>query len=187
MFRAVCVALLAIALVPAAARAGHPSIPNFMDVLRMHGGDPQIPPAWAGIWHSIDTTRTCGTQNVLRTDDRNDTLCVGTYDPDTSSIDFNCTGTITDTNVNLTCTGSLSFKGCTINFTFTTVGTRNGDTADLVETLNQSFNPPLCAFIPDSCEETTRHVVRLGPITPGDCPTTPAVPTTWGSLKIRYR
>ena len=186
MIRALCLVFVALALAPAAARAGHPSIPTFMDVLRTHGGDPQVPPAWAGVWSHDDTTRTCGTQNVLRTHIGNDTLCVGTYDPDTSSIEFNCTGTITDTNVNTTCTGSITFKGCTITFTLTVVGTRTGESAVMVETLNQSFNPPLCALIPDSCEETTSHITRIGPVPPGAC-TTPALPTTWGSLKIRYR
>jgi hypothetical protein len=179
--------LLAVALNPLAAHAARPdgdNRPTAITILRGAGGI-SVPPEWAGIWNTEDTTFVCNTLTVTDISSSIDTLCAGqAFDPDPST-NWDCTGTVTSTTGDVTCTGSFSFSGCTINFVSHFVVTRNGDTARVIETFTTTYTPPLCAFQPDSCEETHSVYTRTGP-PPPTC-STPTQRSTWGQVKVLYR
>lgn len=146
-----------------------------------------IPDEWAGVWQTVDSTYSCTPRLLETTDTFLDTLCRGTSaEPDTAEgFDYNCTGTVTPTSINLTCTGSFTFEGCTATFTVTTTGTRSGDTAITNTRFTTTFTPSLCAFQPDTCKDIVQYTTRLGP-EPPTC-TTSTLKGTWGELKTRYR
>lgn len=183
--RLVFAVLLTACLLPSHAHAAVRSM-TLRQALTATGGY-TIPAAWAGIWAYTDTTYDCTTLAVTNVSTGQDTLCAGqSFEPDTTGgFNYNCTGTVTDTQVNLTCSGSFSFGACTGNFTQVGRGTRTGDTAFYVSTFTTTWSPPNCAFQNDSCDQTNSHTTRIGAAPPG-C-TTPTRARTWGQVKTYYR
>ena len=156
--------------------------------LRALGGSYTVPAAWSGVWAYMDTTRECVTLNYVYSESGLDTLCTGqTYQPDTTGgIQYNCTGTVSDTQADLTCTGSFElYTGCTVNFSSVVHATRSGDTTYSHETFTTTYVPTGCAFLSDSCEEYYSHATRIAP-QPAGC-STPTRQRTWGELKSTYR
>ena len=89
----------------------------------------EVPAAWAGIWsvHSVD--RNCGSDIVVDDSTNEETLCAGEnflFGED-FGVDVNCSGTVTDTEINLSCTGTETFEGVVFSYTFTIQATRSGD------------------------------------------------------------
>ena len=184
--RVLCVAALTLALLPTGAHAGKLPKPSFTQILQAAGGF-TLPPEWAGIWQYEDTTYSvCGVPEFT-TESGTDTLCAGlSLDPDDVGIQFDCTGTVTATAIDVVCTGSMElFPGCTLNFTVTTTATRNGDNATYVNQFETTYVPTGCAFQSDGCEVTRGTLTRTGP-EPKSC-ATPTREGTWGTLKLRYR
>lgn len=174
-----------------AAAARLPRTPFQLLQLGIAALDPyKIPPEWDGIWTSTDSTYDC--PGVLQqVSSSTDTLCSGAvfFDPNLISGDVECTGAFTATTVNITCTGvDTIITDCVATFTYNIRGTRTGDNAFLVTTITTSFDgaAPECGFIPDDCSQTNVHAQRTGPAPAAYC-ATPARPSTWGEVKIRYR
>jgi hypothetical protein len=150
----------------------------------------KIPPEWDGIWVSTDSTYDCngGFQQV---DSSTDTLCAGAvfFDPNVITGEVECTGSFTATTLNITCTGvDTIITDCVGTFTYNIRGTRTGDDAFLVVTIETSFDgsAPECGFIPDDCSQLNSQAQRTGPAPAAYC-ATPSRPSTWGEVKIRYR
>lgn len=161
--------------------------PQFSDVLHALGGE-TLPAAWAGIWEFTDTDRDCITNDSLSTDSSVDTLCTSdTFDPDDTGYSLDCTGTATDTEVHVVCTGSFPVKevpGCIITVTFTLDATRSGETLESTTEFSQVYSPE-CGPFPGSCFRTVSTATRIGP-EPAECAT--AVDSmTWGRVKAAYR
>ena len=178
------VAALVLALAPAAFADASFSRPTALRIL-IAAGEPTFPPDWAGVWQYEDTIRTCGAKE-FSTESGEDILCTGNeIEPDP---EFTCDGTVTATVVDVMCTGSYeAFPGCTANVTSNIQGTRDGDTIHYVNTVMIEFTGPdlECSFLPDICQETRGVLTRIGP-EPKEC-VTPTTPSTWGSVKSRYR
>lgn len=178
--------LLAGLFAPTLSRAAEFHPPSMIDAIRAGTGY-TVPASWSGIWTTTDSTYTCAPRVLTDASTYQDTLCAGqSFEPDTTGgFNYQCTGTVTDTEVHLTCTGSFTFEGCTMTFTSVMDGTRTADTAVSTSTLTTTYNPPMCIFQPDSCEVIVSRTTRIAP-QPGTC-TTPTRQGTWGQLKVRYR
>ena len=88
-----------------------------------------VPDSWAGVWsvHTVD--RNCGSEAVVDDSTTEETLCPGdsfAFGED-FGVDVNCTGTVTDAAIDLSCSGTESFEGVVFNYTFTIHATRSGD------------------------------------------------------------
>jgi hypothetical protein len=185
LIRCFCFTLLALTLVSVAAQANPAPPPSFSKFLRMLGA-PGVPAEWAGIWEFADTTRMCDSTQIEDTDAGFDTLCMDdSYDPDTSNA-FQCSGTATSTEVDITCTGFFTISGgCTDTITYHLQATRTGETVTYIETLKNNYSRPACPPIPDTCQRTTGVLTRIAPA-PKSC-ATPTQRTTWGRVKALYR
>lgn len=149
-----------------------------------------VPPEWGGIWTVTDSTYDCegALQNVEASED---TLCPGepAFDPQQSPYPIDCTGSADATNIDVTCTGSAElFPDCQANFTSTLRGTRTGESYFVVSTteITYSGSGTGCEFVPPFCMQINSHATRTGPAPVAYCQT-PARPTSWGTLKVRYR
>ncbi len=101
----VILSMLSISL-PGSAAADLPPLPTLSAALRSAGG-PVVPAAWAGVWATTDSVHLCSDPTILFTDSGLDTLCTG--DPiqdEQGGITLSCSGTVDDTSVDITCTGS---------------------------------------------------------------------------------
>lgn len=90
----------------------------------------EVPAAWAGIWSIHSVTRNCGSDTVISDDTSDETLCAGddfVVDEGDFGVDASCTGTVTDTAVDISCSGQTTFEGVTYTYTFTLQATRTGD------------------------------------------------------------
>ncbi len=176
---------LALALAPVAARASRvPPLP-LSRALRA-AGSPTVPAAWAGIWSTTDTTRDCNGPSVMVSGTALDTLCAGAaFGPDTTQ--YQCSGTFTDTDFDITCTGQMAITPtCSVTISGHLQGTRSGNVVRTTTTLNTTYTPTLCAFLPDGCELTTGTSTLVGSAPP-DCSMTPVQRKSWGGLKLLYR
>ncbi len=182
-------ALAATLLAAASVQAAPPQAPRLGQAVALLGGGQTVPSAWAGVWQNVDSTYTgCDVLAPIGTSNATDTLCTGqTLLPDTTGIgSLNCNGTVTDTQVDITCTGSTAQDSCTIDFTYHITGTRTGNSAVFVTTLVQHYSPPsACFFLPDQCMRFVSRGTRIA-AEPPTCGT-PARRTTWGTVKTLYR
>ncbi len=149
-----------------------------------------IPQEWGGIWTSVDSTYDCGGP-LQFVDGSVDTLCAGAVivDPVTFPISYTCTGSADATTVDVTCSGATEIiPDCMATYTLTLHGTRSGDSYFMVSTMSTSYSGSAegCDLIPDDCVQTNSHGTRTGPAPIEYCQT-PALPSSWGELKVRYR
>jgi hypothetical protein len=159
---------------------------SFTDMLRAMNsrGNPTLPSAWAGVWDFDDADYDCGTNEFLGSDPSVDTLCTGDTFQEEGKLD--CSGTASDTEIDIACTGSSEiFPGCNVTSTFTLQATRSGETLTAVATFSFDFEPDDCAFQEDSCIRTETTGTRIAP-EPAEC-STPVEPNTWGRVKAAYR
>jgi hypothetical protein len=115
-----------------------------------------------------------------------DTLCAGAaFGPD--STQYQCSGTFTDTDFDITCTGQMAItQTCSSTFSEHLQGTRSGDVVRITYTVNTAYAPTLCASLPDECDVTTGTLTRVGSAPP-ECNATPVRTESWGRLKVLYR
>jgi hypothetical protein len=88
------------------------------------GDDPTQPPnqlffpaSWAGVWHLTLTERDCATDSFLGFDVSEDTICAGMSLVEffgLGDVPIDCSGSITDTRIDATCTGQEPFTGCNV-------------------------------------------------------------------------
>ena len=142
----------------------------------------EVPAAWAGIWEFSSMDHDCGSTGGPITVDT-DTLCAfQPFEVEEEGMTLDCSGTITDTAINVTCTGEVIEGPCTVTFTFTTVGTRSGDSYTGTDTFEITYVG--CGPIQDQCQESDVTGTRIAP-EPGSC-NSPTLPTTWGRIKAQY-
>lgn len=150
------------------------------------GGNITVPPEWAGIWQSTDSTYDCN--GVLKSVSTSlDTLCAGvTFYQDPS---FTCTGTADADSYFQHCTGGGEiFTDCNYSFDLVSHGTRSGDTFFGVSVFQTSYSGTGkgCDLFTPSCQQINSHTTRTGPA-PAEYCASPTLPSSWGSLKSRYR
>jgi hypothetical protein len=150
------------------------------------GGTIVVPPEWAGIWQSTDSTYDCN--GVLQSVSSGlDTLCAGTrFEQDTT---FTCTGSTSSTTYQQHCTGSEPlFPDCQFNFDLEVHGTRSGDSFFSVAVFQSSTSGTAegCNLFPPSCNQVNTHSTRIGPA-PAEYCATPVRSSSWGQIKSRYR
>lgn len=184
IFRSLAIALASwLPLIPAASAASVLA-PSPAEALR--AGGLTVPAAWAGVWSYADSTFDCTTDELLGGDASVDTLCTGANLQPGGVGALDCSGTVSDTNVNVTCMVSEEiFPGCSVEVMWSLVGVRTGNTATVTVTNSVSYSPPGCLFKPDSCTRTESTGTRVAPEPPG-CGT-PLDAGSWGSIKARYR
>src|SRR5437773_5251872 len=138
------VLVLALSLSPVSARSAALSPLPLSRALRAVSL-PTIPAAWAGIWSATDTARDCVGPSVSVAGTMLDTLCTGmAFGPDTTQ--FQCSGTFSDTDFDITCTGHVDFDPtCSVTFNEHLQGTRSGDTVRTTTTFETIYTPTLCA------------------------------------------
>jgi hypothetical protein len=142
------------------------------------------PDEFIGIWEVMSITRDCETQTILGQATVQDTICAG----DMFDMDFGapveCTGTITETRVDIQCEGSFEAEpGCTANALVTIEGTRNGGTWTSTATIETTFVGSTCP-ISEFCISTTSTGTLINP--DPSCESAPVEAVTWGWLKHFY-
>jgi hypothetical protein len=145
-----------------------------------------VPPEWAGIWQTTDSTYDC--KGVLQSVTTSlDTLCAGqTFESDTT---VSCTGSATSTTFDEHCTATGEIApDCNYNLDLVTHGTRTGDTFFAVTVYHGTYvgSGSPCGLLPDQCQQINQHSTRTGPAPTEYC-STPAEPTSWGRVKSIYR
>jgi hypothetical protein len=190
-FATLALVVVAFTLLPSLVAAQTTPRITAQDVFRLLTSDPTIPAEWAGIWSIVDTSRFCGGM-LLGTSAELDTLCSGQPldldDPD-DPIGLSCSGTVTSTVVDITCTGSFeAFPDCQADIVVKLDATRTGESYVSVSTITTSFSGTGvgCDLNPDICITTTTHGNRTAPEPIGYC-STQIEPTSWGRLKSHYR
>lgn len=183
--------LLSVALVLMAcpqrsfAGPGQP-VSRWADLLSAAFGSTTLPPAWAGIYNATNESRDCVTNNLLDSQAEVDTLCAGQEIGNTGGglIPVTCTGTTSDTSINVSCSGSGKFfPGCTVTFNYSVVASRSG--VNITATIIQHTQYTAGCGIPDECTKNVITGTRVAaPPTP--C-STPVDPETWGRTKARYK
>ena len=149
----------------------------------------EIPPAWGGIWDASISVEDC-LGNVLFVDAELDTVCPGPLmEEDENGDPMMCTGTITDTDVDVICTSSYNVApGCLATETITLVITRTLDSFSGTDSLTFVYTETTagdCAGFSDECEVERLSATRISTDT-SSCPSTPVQPLTWSRLKGRY-
>jgi hypothetical protein len=177
-----CTALLIPQLAHAAPRS---AFQVWIDKLR---AEVPVPAGWDGIWDHTDSVYICGFGPLQAVRDT-DTTCVGQEFVVPIEGGFTCTGSGTTTTFHMDCNGTTPYDvGCDIIATGTYDGTRTGSTYYAVSQINGTFSPPGCQdpAPPTVCLTIHVHATRLGDAPPAYC-ATPTQPSTWGSMKARYR
>jgi hypothetical protein len=149
--------------------------------------DFNVPPAWDGVWSSVDSTYLC-TGALQNVSSGLDTLCGGKplVQATQGSVTFDCNGTGDAFSIDVTCTASSdAFPGCTGDITYHVVASRTADHYDAMFTINIHYTGT-CGPLTDSCQRTSSHADRIGPAPPAYC-ATPVESTTWGRVKTIYR
>ena len=193
MFRkaSLTVLLLALTLIPGIA-SGEPTTAGLKRHLASTRASATIvvPPEWGGIWAVEDSTYDCA--GVLQSVETSaDTLCPGeqTIDPQQFPGTFDCTGSADATSIDVTCSGTSElFPDCAATFTSALRGTRTGENYFVVSTVEITYSGTAegCDLVPGYCLQVNSHATRTAPAPVAYCQT-PARPTSWGTLKVRYR
>jgi len=93
------------------------------------GGPVNVPAAWAGVWQVHTVERDCDSSTLLDETTETETLCTGQeLDFDEEGVaSLDCSGTVTDTVVDITCTASFVVEGTTYTTTAEIDLVRDGD------------------------------------------------------------
>ncbi|HET9887551.1 MAG TPA: hypothetical protein VFR10_08560 [bacterium] len=173
----------------AAEPTAHPNAPvvhqpTFAEMLTSFGST-TIPAAWAGIWNINTDNYECTLQFFLGSNADTDTLCTGDQVQDDPSMV--CSGTTTDTTVNISCSGQEEYSAnCVGILTYTLEATRSGDTMTGTATFSTDFEPDECnEGLPDFCFEQQITGTRVAP-EPAECSTS-VDEISWGQVKAFYR
>jgi hypothetical protein len=154
-------------------------------VPRLASAQIEIPVSWGGIWLIDGEERECGTDTLLDTyTDDPDTLCPGPY-----TEEGDCSGTVTDTDADFTCSSSFEVvPGCTATTTTIIQVTRTGDTYSGTTQFSITYvedTPGDCLGAEDECSYENISADRTSTDT-SSCTSMPVLPDTWGALKARY-
>lgn len=180
-----------LALLPGSAAAGKApaGIKQILGIAAA-ASDVVIPQEWGGIWTSVDSTYGC-LGDLQFVDGAVDTLCPGAMilDPGVFPVTYDCTGSADASTVSVTCSGSAEvFPGCVATYSYSMQGTRTGDSYLIVSNILTTYSGSAegCNLIPDDCMQINSRGTRTGPVPTEYCET-PALPASWGQLKVRYR
>jgi len=146
-------------------------------------GDLTYPAGWEGVWETHTETKDCKTLTLLGESDDEVTICEG--DPFEYAKGFDCTGTVTDGSVDVTCVGSYqALPDCIATVTFEREGTRTGGSFEGVTTLTTVYEGVGCGVLEMTCirNEETGTRTSADP----DCSKTPTDRISWGEIKLRY-
>ena len=101
----VSLALLASVCVCATAHAA-PAPPSLRTILKNAFGTIVVPPEWAGIWSTVDSTSDCA-GGPVEVSALEDTICGGeaVTPPEDGPYEITCTGTVDGSTIDVTCTG----------------------------------------------------------------------------------
>jgi hypothetical protein len=167
----------------------HPNVPvvnrpTFAEMLTSFGST-TVPAAWSGIWNIATDNYECTLQLFLGSNADTDTLCTGDQVQDDPSMV--CSGTTTDTTVDISCSGQEEYSPTCVGFlTYTLQATRSGDTMTGTATLSTDFEPDGCnEGIPDFCIEQQISGTRIAG-EPAECSSS-VDEFSWGQVKARYR
>jgi len=145
----------------------------------------QFPSSWAGVWDITTTERNCGSSTVTDMYTDTDTICAGEVFSAGDEAEFECTGSVGDTSIDVTCSSTFgAFPGCDVTFAYTVNGTRNGNNLSGTETFSITY-VGTCP-LPNECTEGDLVGVRTGSEPPG-CTTTAVAPVSWARAKKLYR
>ena len=148
---------------------------------------PVFPASWEGEWEFTDEITLCGSSTVIETSVDTSGICA--LDAFTEDEGYVCTGTITDSDLNVDCGFTIDFSptfDCSAEYSITIAGTRSGDNVTGTQTFSITYTGSECGSLgTDECEESTVTGVRLS-TTPSGC-LTPVEPATWGRIKALYR
>ena len=195
MRRPLLLLLVLAAFVGAAVSAdASPRTLRYADVLRLSKTTVTVPPEWDGIWASEDSVYDC--QGVLQSVEvYDDTLCSGQVigyegeDPTGGLITITCDGTATATVAHVTCSGSGELMtDCTLSIFNSLDATRTANSFVAVSVTDVSTSGTAfgCDLFPRNCTRIVTHATRSGPAPTAYC-ATPARPSSWGDVRIRYR
>lgn len=146
-------------------------------------GDLTYPAGWEGVWDVHTDTRDCKTLTLLGSSDEENTICEG--DPFEYDLGFECTGTVSDGAVDVTCVGSYeAFPGCVATVTMEREGTRSGGSLEGVTTLTTVYEGESCGVLEMTCIRNEETGTRTG--ADPDCTKTPIDGVSWGQIKLRY-
>jgi hypothetical protein len=178
--------LAALAASPAAADPFARHAPSGVFAPVGAAGSIVVPPEWAGVWATVDSSYLC-TGALQSVTSSSDTLCTGqVFVIDSSAV---CTGTFDASSYTMHCTATGQvFPDCNYTITIDAHGTRTVDSFFSVVTFTTSYSGTGtgCDLLPPQCQQTNTHGTRTGPAPPAYC-ATPAVGTSWGKLKATYR
>jgi hypothetical protein len=178
--------LLSVGLLGARSASAESPTPWSRGLVGMFGGGDVIPPEWAGIWATTDTSYDC-TGAYMNNGSSEDTLCAGHTFPNPTN--FTCTGSATATTFQQTCDGGGNvFANCDYTFHSESQGTRTNDTffSVTVTSFHYFGSDPSCALFQDTCVQFNLHGTRTGPEPSAYC-ASPAVSKSWGKVKVLYR
>lgn len=133
------------------------------------GGSVQLPAEWAGAWTFHTVSRECGSDEVTEDITHDEVLCEnGEFlDDDGVGVDVNCTGTITETSLDISCSGSATFEGVTFTYQLTAQATRSGDSVsgtshfqlssggEVIECYDEVFTATRTGPAPSPCVPTS--------------------------------
>ena len=141
------------------ATAGEPPEFAMSDILGALQEEFTVPAEWSGIWSITDSLFLCSGQFLFAFEAELDTLCTDMSfefgDPE-DPFSIECTGTVTGSVVDVTCTGSAEDPpGCQVMVTIETDATRTGDnySAEMIVDIVATGSVPDCesGCIRNSC------------------------------------
>ena len=180
--------LLSAALLPSISAQAAPVASDFRDGLKLASQSVIVPPEWDGIWTQEDSLYDC-TTGFKSFFSGTDTLCAGQVYTQGGALNVVCNGTADATSFHATCSGSETvFTDCTVMIDIQIDGTRTGNSYRSVTVTNASYSGTGtgCDLLPPSCTRSVTYGTRTSAAPPAYC-ATPAIPTTWGQLKVKYR
>ncbi len=132
-------------------------------------GSAQLPAEWAGAWTFHTVSRECGSDTVVDDTTHDEVLCEnGEFlDDEGLGVDVNCTGTITETSLDISCSGTATFEGVTFTYLFTAQATRTGESisgtshfelssgGELIECYDEVFTANRTGPAPSPCAPTS--------------------------------
>ena len=180
--------LLSAALLPTGSAHASPVASDFRDGLRLASQSVIVPPEWDGIWMTQDSVYDC-TTGFKAFSSGTDTLCSGQVYAQGGVLNLVCNGTADATTFHVTCSGSETvFTDCTALVDIQIDGVRTGNSYRSVAVTNASYSGTGtgCSLLTPTCTRSVTYGTRTSAAPSAYC-ATPAIPTTWGQLKVKYR
>ena len=179
----VAVVLPLLAVCPAT--AGLPIPVDLSEVLARFDDQDPLPGGWYGIWQIQIQIKDCVTQQVQFSTSDTDTICPDEEVLSDPEINYQCTGTVSDTEFHMTCTAQYEeVPGCLADVSVAFDGTRTGNSFFTVGIFNYTYTGAACEPEGTFCSRFEQTGTRTSTDTSG-CET-PVRAGTWGGIKARY-